>query len=62
LRTQRRKTLLLQNIAQSIAAIIQKCVLNWCCLIDERPEEVTENCKRLVRGEVMLQRLEKPSQ
>lgn len=44
------KTLLLQNIAQSIAANHPECLL-MVLLIDERPEEVTE-MQRLVRGEI----------
>ena len=45
------KTILLQNIAQSIAANHPECVL-MVLLIDERPEEVTE-MERTVRGEVV---------
>jgi len=53
------KTLLLQNIAQSIAANhpeIQLMVL----LIDERPEEVTE-MQRLVQGEVIASTFDEPA-
>lgn len=53
------KTLLLQNIAQSIAANhpeIQLMVL----LIDERPEEVTE-MQRLVQGEVVASTFDEPA-
>ncbi|PPS64981.1 hypothetical protein CRX72_01835 [Pantoea sp. BRM17] len=45
------KTMLLQNIAQSIAYNHPDCVL-MVLLIDERPEEVTE-MQRLVKGEVI---------
>lgn len=45
------KTILLQNIAQSITANNPDCYL-IVLLIDERPEEVTE-MKRMVRGEVV---------
>ncbi len=45
------KTMLLQNIAQSIAYNHPDCVL-MVLLIDERPEEVTE-MQRLVKGEVV---------
>lgn len=53
------KTLLLQNIAQSITANhpeIQLMVL----LIDERPEEVTE-MQRLVQGEVVASTFDEPA-
>lgn len=53
------KTLLLQNIAQSIAANhpdVQLMVL----LIDERPEEVTE-MQRLVQGEVVASTFDEPA-
>ena len=53
------KTLLLQNIAQSISANhpeIQLMVL----LIDERPEEVTE-MQRLVQGEVVASTFDEPA-
>ncbi|CEN32232.1 Transcription termination factor Rho [Candidatus Westeberhardia cardiocondylae] len=45
------KTMLLQNIAQSIAHNHHDCIL-IVLLIDERPEEVTE-MQRLVKGEVI---------
>ncbi|EVU11418.1 rho termination factor, N-terminal domain protein, partial [Vibrio parahaemolyticus V-223/04] len=45
------KTMLLQNIAQSIAYNHPECEL-MVLLIDERPEEVTE-MQRLVKGEVV---------
>lgn len=45
------KTILLQNIAQSIAHNYSDCIL-IVLLIDERPEEVTE-MQRLVKGEVI---------
>ncbi|CAL4324510.1 Transcription termination factor Rho [Buchnera aphidicola (Pterocallis alni)] len=45
------KTILLQNIAQSIAHNYPDCIL-IVLLIDERPEEVTE-MQRLVKGEVI---------
>ena len=53
------KTLLLQNIAQSIAANHPECVL-MVLLIDERPEEVTE-MQRLVRGEVIASTFDEPA-
>ena len=45
------KTLILQNIAQSISANHPECILT-VLLVDERPEEVTE-MKRMVQGEVI---------
>ncbi len=45
------KTILLQNIAQSIAANSPECYL-IVLLIDERPEEVTE-MERMVQGDVI---------
>ena len=45
------KTILLQNIAQSIAANAPECYL-IVLLIDERPEEVTE-MERMVQGDVV---------
>ncbi len=45
------KTILLQNIAQSIAANTPECYL-IVLLIDERPEEVTE-MERMVQGDVV---------
>jgi transcription termination factor Rho len=53
------KTLLLQNIAQSIAANHPDCEL-MVLLIDERPEEVTE-MHRLVRGEVVASTFDEPA-
>ena len=53
------KTLLLQNIAQSIAANPPECEL-MVLLIDERPEEVTE-MHRLVRGEVVASTFDEPA-
>ena len=52
------KTMLLQNIAQSIHANNPECVL-IVLLIDERPEEVTE-MKRLVQGEVVASTFDEP--
>ncbi len=53
------KTLLLQNIAQSIAFNHPECQL-MVLLIDERPEEVTE-MQRLVRGEVVASTFDEPA-
>jgi len=53
------KTMLLQNIAQSIAYNHPDCVL-MVLLIDERPEEVTE-MQRLVRGEVVASTFDEPA-
>src|SRR5690554_7320150 len=53
------KTLLLQNIAQSIAANHPDCVL-MVLLIDERPEEVTD-MHRLVKGEVVASTFDEPA-
>lgn len=53
------KTLLLQNIAQSIAANHPECLL-MVLLIDERPEEVTE-MQRLVQGEVVASTFDEPA-
>jgi transcription termination factor Rho len=53
------KTLLLQNIAQSIAANHPQCLL-MVLLIDERPEEVTE-MQRLVQGEVIASTFDEPA-
>ncbi len=52
------KTMLLQNIAQSIHANNPECDL-IVLLIDERPEEVTE-MKRLVQGEVVASTFDEP--
>ncbi len=53
------KTLLLQNIAQSIAANHPECFL-IVLLIDERPEEVTE-MERMVQGEVISSTFDEPA-
>ena len=53
------KTMLLQNIATSIAAKHPECVL-IVLLIDERPEEVTEMV-RTVRGEVVSSTFDEPA-
>jgi transcription termination factor Rho len=53
------KTMLLQNIAQSIAANHPDCIL-MVLLIDERPEEVTE-MSRTVRGEVISSTFDEPA-
>lgn len=53
------KTLLLQNIAQSITANHPECLL-MVLLIDERPEEVTE-MQRLVQGEVVASTFDEPA-
>ena len=45
------KTIILQNIAQSITANHPECYL-MVLLIDERPEEVTD-MQRSVKGEVV---------
>src|SRR6187401_2291023 len=52
------KTLMLQNIAQSIVANSPDVVL-IVLLIDERPEEVTE-MQRTVRGEVVASTFDEP--
>ncbi len=52
------KTMLLQNIAQSIYSNNPECDL-IVLLIDERPEEVTE-MKRLVKGEVVASTFDEP--
>lgn len=52
------KTLILQNIAQSITRNSPECQL-IVLLIDERPEEVTE-MKRSVRGEVVASTFDEP--
>lgn len=54
------KTVLLQNIANSIAANHPEVVL-IVLLIDERPEEVTE-MERSVRGEVVSSTFDEPAQ
>jgi transcription termination factor Rho len=53
------KTMMLQNIAQSIAAKHPECYL-IVLLIDERPEEVTEMA-RSVRGEVVSSTFDEPA-
>jgi len=53
------KTMMLQNIAQSIAANYPECYL-IVLLIDERPEEVTE-MERSVRGEVVSSTFDEPA-
>jgi transcription termination factor Rho len=53
------KTMMLQNIAQSIASNHPECYL-IVLLIDERPEEVTE-MQRSVRGEVIASTFDEPA-
>ena len=53
------KTMLLQNIASSLAANHPECYL-IVLLIDERPEEVTEMA-RTVRGEVVSSTFDEPA-
>ena len=53
------KTMILQNIAQSISANHPECVL-IVLLIDERPEEVTE-MQRMVKGEVISSTFDEPA-
>jgi len=53
------KTMMLQNIAQSIAANHPECYL-IVLLIDERPEEVTE-MERSVHGEVVSSTFDEPA-
>ncbi|MGO9545627.1 MAG: transcription termination factor Rho [Rhodomicrobium sp.] len=53
------KTVLLQNIAQSITANHPECYL-IVLLIDERPEEVTD-MQRSVRGEVISSTFDEPA-
>jgi len=53
------KTVMLQNIAQSITYNHPECVL-IVLLIDERPEEVTE-MQRTVRGEVVASTFDEPA-
>lgn len=53
------KTMMLQNIAQSIAHNNPDCIL-MVLLIDERPEEVTE-MSRCVRGEVVASTFDEPA-
>ncbi|CDO59773.1 Transcription termination factor Rho [Candidatus Phaeomarinobacter ectocarpi] len=54
------KTVLLQNIAHSIAANHPECYL-IVLLIDERPEEVTD-MQRSVKGEVVSSTFDEPAQ
>ena len=53
------KTIMLQNIAQSITANHPECYL-IVLLIDERPEEVTE-MERMVQGEVVSSTFDEPA-
>ena len=53
------KTIMLQNIAQSIATNHPECYL-IVLLIDERPEEVTE-MTRMVQGEVVSSTFDEPA-
>ena len=53
------KTMMMQNIAQSIAANHPDCLL-IVLLIDERPEEVTE-MERTVKGEVVASTFDEPA-
>ncbi|NVJ50359.1 MAG: transcription termination factor Rho [Gammaproteobacteria bacterium] len=53
------KTMMMQNIAQSITANNPDCTL-IVLLIDERPEEVTE-MQRSVRGEVIASTFDEPA-
>lgn len=53
------KTMMLQNIAHSIAHNYPECML-MVLLIDERPEEVTE-MERSVRGEVVASTFDEPA-
>ncbi|MCZ6566040.1 MAG: transcription termination factor Rho, partial [Gammaproteobacteria bacterium] len=53
------KTLMLQNIAQSITSNTPECYL-IVLLIDERPEEVTE-MSRMVQGEVVSSTFDEPA-
>ncbi|MXX98771.1 MAG: transcription termination factor Rho, partial [Gammaproteobacteria bacterium] len=53
------KTIMLQNIAQSITANCPECYL-IVLLIDERPEEVTE-MQRMVKGEVISSTFDEPA-
>ena len=54
------KTIILQNIAQSITANHPECYL-MVLLIDERPEEVTD-MQRSVKGEVVASTFDEPAQ
>ncbi len=53
------KTIMLQNIAHSIAANYPECYL-MVLLIDERPEEVTD-MQRTVKGEVISSTFDEPA-
>lgn len=53
------KTMMLQNMAQSITKNHPECIL-IVLLIDERPEEVTE-MERSVRGEVVASTFDEPA-
>ncbi len=53
------KTIMIQNIAQSISANHPECYL-IVLLIDERPEEVTE-MQRMVQGEVVSSTFDEPA-
>ncbi len=53
------KTIMLQNIAQSVTANYPECYL-IVLLIDERPEEVTE-MSRMVQGEVVSSTFDEPA-
>ncbi|MFI0400506.1 MAG: transcription termination factor Rho [Thiolinea sp.] len=53
------KTLMLQNIAQSITSNYPECYL-IVMLVDERPEEVTE-MSRMVQGEVVSSTFDEPA-
>ena len=53
------KTIILQNIAQSITANHPECYL-MVLLIDERPEEVTD-MQRSVKGEVVSSTFDEPA-
>lgn len=54
------KTVMLQNIAQSIENNHPECYL-IVLLIDERPEEVTEMQRLLVRGDVIASTFDEPA-
>ena len=54
------KTMMLQNIAQSITSNNPECYV-IVLLIDERPEEVTE-MQRMVQGEVVSSTFDEPAQ
>ena len=50
------KTIILQNIANSLAINHPECYL-MVLLIDERPEEVTDMVKEQLRGKLLVQHL-----